>query len=140
MITDAQLLFSDAQALTASAASTNYVDLTKDRDIGVGRPLAVVITVDVAADYTTGNETYAVAVQTDDNSSFSSATDLVSYTFVAADRAAGAKIVIPFPHTNERYIRLYYTLGGTTPTVTLTASLVENAEEIRTYASGYSIS
>lgn len=141
MITDAQLLFSSAQALSGAGntSSTNYIDLTKDRDIGVGTQLSVVIKVDVAADFAQGDETYAVAIRTDDNTSFSTPTTLISYTFVAADRAAGAKIVIPFPHTNERYVELFYTLGGTSPSVTLTASLVENAEEIRTYPSGYTI-
>ena len=139
MITDAQNLFSSAQDLSATGASTNYIDLSQDRDIGVGEPLNVVLTINVAADFTTGDETYAVAIQTDDNTSFSSATNLLSYTFTAADRAAGAQIVLPFPHTNERYVRLNYTLGGTTPSVTLTAALVETAQENRNFASGYTI-
>lgn len=30
---------------------------------------------------------------------------------------------MPFPHTNERYVRAKYTLGGTDPTFTIDAFL-----------------
>ena len=43
MYTDAQNLFSDAQALTVTADSTNVIDLGVDRNVGQGEPLAVVI-------------------------------------------------------------------------------------------------
>ena len=58
MILDSLLKFSDAQALTATADSTNVIDLSNDRDIGIGEPMALVVTVGVAADFTTGDETY----------------------------------------------------------------------------------
>ena len=129
MMLDAQHLFSDAQALTATAASTNLIDLGADRDIGKGEPMAVVICVDVAADFTTANETYQIDLETDDNSSFSSATviarriPVVTASAATNGLAAGKILVIPVPHDNERYLRLNYTLGGTTPTVTLTSFL-----------------
>ncbi len=125
MLIDSRLEFSDGQALTASAASTNIVDLGQDRDIGPGRTLYLVLTVDVAADGTTGNETYAVALETDSAADFSSATVLVSRTIAAADLAAGSQHVIPVTLTNERYLRVNYALGGTTPSVTLNAWLTD---------------
>jgi hypothetical protein len=126
MIIDAQLLFSDAQALTGTSAvnSTNLIDLGADRNIGVGEPLAVVITVDVAAAGTT--PTLTTVVQADDNAAFSSAgTVATTAALAAAQLTAGAKIVIPLPADTltERFIRLQYTQGGTTPTVTVTAFL-----------------
>lgn len=141
MFIDAQNLFSDSQALTATAASTNLIDLGVDRDIGVGEPLAVVLTVEVAADATTGNETYQVDVETDDNSSFSSASVIARRIPTAAELALGTVMVIPLPNTNERYLRLNYTLGGTTPSVTLTAHLapLSMVQNNRTYADGFSI-
>ena len=48
MYVDAQLLFSDAQAVTAAAASTNSIDLGAVRDIGTGEELYVVCVCDVA--------------------------------------------------------------------------------------------
>ena len=141
MFIDAQNLFSDSQALTATAASTNLIDLGVDRDIGVGEPLAVVLTVEVAADATTGNETYQVDVETDDNSSFSSASVIARRIPTAAELALGTVMTIPLPNTNERYIRLNYTLGGTTPTVTLSAHLapLSMVQNNRTYADGFNI-
>jgi hypothetical protein len=119
---DAQQLFSDAQALSATAASTNSIDLSQDRNIGVGVPLAVVITFDVALAGTT--PTFVATIQADDNSGFSSAATVAAGPSLSA-AAAGAQQVIPLPPdvTTERFIRLNYTLGGTTPTCTVTAYL-----------------
>ena len=43
MILDAQNQFSSAQALTATADSTNVIDLGVAREIGVGEPMCVLI-------------------------------------------------------------------------------------------------
>lgn len=129
MYIDAQNLLSDSQAFTASGASTNYIDLSSDRDIGVGEPLAVVITVEVAADVASTDETYAFAVQADDNSSFSSPRDVISRSFTTAqattELAINKKVVflLPADDLTERYLRLYATLGGTTPSITISAWL-----------------
>lgn len=124
MIIDAQLLFSDAQALVATAVSTNVIDLGTDRNIGIGEPMAVVITVDVALDRTTGDETYSVQLQTDDNVGFASPAN-VGGAYALTTYVAGTKFVIPLPSgiETERFLRLNYTLGGTTPLGTLTAFL-----------------
>lgn len=124
MIIDAQQLYSDAQALTATAVSTNLIDHGIDRNIGIGEPLAVVVIVDVALDRTTGDETYTVTLQTDDNAAFSSATTVAGPVSMTT-YAAGTKFVIAVPPdtVTERFTRLNYTLGGTTPTGTVTAFL-----------------
>lgn len=122
---DAQLLFSDAQALTATAVSTNYINLgTAYSFIGTGEPMAAVVTVDVAAGGT--SPTLVVAVQSDDNTSFSSAATVATTgTIAGATLTAGYEIVIAIPAgtSTEQYLRLNYTVGGTTPTVTVTARL-----------------
>lgn len=125
MYIDSLLEFSRSQVLTATAPSTNAIDLGSDRDIGPGRSLWVVVCVGVAADATTGDETYAVALQTDDNSAFSSPTTIASVAPAAAALGAGQRVVIGMPFANERYLRLNYTLGGTTPSVTLSAFLTD---------------
>lgn len=122
MYIDSLLQFSDAQALTATAASTNVIDLGSDRDVGVGRPLWIVVSVAVAA---VGTGTYQIDLQTDDNASFSSPTSIASVTPAPASLVAGARLVIGMPFTNERYLRLNYTLAGTTPGITLTAFLTD---------------
>lgn len=143
MLLDAENLYSDAQALTVTAASTNYIDHLSDRNLGIGEPLAVQITLDVAATDDDSDETYSFAIQTDDNSSFSSATTLGTIT-VTRGAAAGAKYVflIPMDTQFERYSRIYYTLGGTTPTVTVTSALVpaKMIQQKADYASGFTVS
>lgn len=141
MILDSLLKFSDAQALTATAVSTNVVPLNLDRDIGIGEPMGVVISVSVAADFTSLDETYQFQLQTDDNDAFSSATVIGDVTVVAAKLTAGDKVVIPIGHSNEAFLRLNYVLGGTTPSVTVDAFLqpLSMIDGTVTYASGYSI-
>ena len=124
MYLDSQLLFSDAQALTATAASTNLIDLGVDGNLGIGEPMAVVIVLDVLADDTTGDETYVVDVEFDSTAAFSSAVTAVTKTITRGE-VAGTKFVVLVPAdlTGEQFMRLNFTLGGTTPTVTVTAFL-----------------
>lgn len=158
MYIDAQQLFSDAQALTATAVGSNVIDLSVDRSIGNGEPLAVVFTVDVAADQTTGDEDYTFDVEFASAADQSTGRQLVGRrifesgtpTAPAQDAdllVAGFSFAIPVPPTalseSERYLGIRYTLAGTTPTITVTASLVpqclvDNAKTA--YADGFTIS
>ncbi len=143
MYIDLENQLSDAQALTATADSTNYIDLGVDRDIGKGEPMALVVSVDVAADFTSADETYRFQLETDDNTSFSSSTIVADLTIVAGSLTAGSVHVIPITNTNERYLQGVYTLAGTSPSVTVTAflqpmSMIQNADV--TYASGFTVS
>lgn len=127
MITDAQLTLSDAQALTATALSTNTWDTTlAANDPFMGKPLALVVTNDVAADFTTTDETYQIQVVASAAASLTSPTVLTSRTYIAADRAVNAVIVVPIPGLTKilRYVGVNYVLGGTTPSVTVTASIM----------------
>lgn len=125
MIIDKNLQFSADQALTATAASTDYLDLGSDRDIGPGNPLWLVILSKAAPGGT--SPTITPSIETDDNSSFSSVATLATAPTVAgASFAAGTMIVMPWPFDNERYNRVKYTLGGTSPTFTVDAFLTSN--------------
>jgi hypothetical protein len=112
--------------------------------LGDGNPLAVVITVDSAADLTTTDETYSFQIQTDDNAAFSSATTISTTTVTAANLALGAQVVLPFAlgTSFERYVRLYYDVGGTTPLLTVTAFLqpANMISKIKHYADGITVS
>lgn len=139
---DKEYEFSDAQALTATANSTNVIDLGVDRDIGVGEPMCVMISVGVAADTASANETYQFQLETDDNVSFSSATVIADRTIAKESLTAGSVHILPIGHANERYLRVAYTLGGTTPSITVDAYLMpmKDAQANSTYyASGYTI-
>lgn len=120
---DYTLLLSDSQAVTADAKSTNTIQLDGVQQIGRGNPMAVIMNVEVAADYTTEDETYTFAIRTSANSDMTSSTTLSSYTIAAADLSLGSVHVFPFPLTNDEYIDLYYDVGGTTPTITVTSYL-----------------
>lgn len=118
MIIDKTLQVSTAQAFTATAASTDVVDLTSVRDVGAGEPLYMVA---VAKTAMTGTSpTLSLAIETDDNSARSSPVALAtsrSYTALAI----GDRIVLPLPPgaPYERYLGVRATLGGTSPAVTL---------------------
>jgi len=124
MITDAQLLFSDAQAVTASAASTNYVDLgpfgdplgaatNSGIDIGHGTPVFAWVTCDVVMTDAGDDSTVVVTIQQDDNTAFSSATTVATFTTFAAESAAGTQYFVQLPPelTYEKYLRAYFTVA-----------------------------
>ncbi len=141
MYVDSQLEFSDGQALTATAVSTNVIEVG-GRRIGKGEPMAVVVTFGVAADFTTGDETYQVVVQTDALAAMGSPTTIVSSAAIDGDQLPlGAKIVLPLGHTNEEFLRLNFVLAGTTPTATVDASLMplNMVDSYEAYADNVSI-
>lgn len=118
MILDNQTLLSNRQAITASAASTNVIDLGPinqgmRRDIGPGTaiPLVAQVTADFAA---AGAATLSLALQVDDNSGFTSPKTVHTTAAVpVADLKAGYQMPldwVPFG-TNERYLRLNYTVS-----------------------------
>ena len=120
MIIDSRLEFATAQALTATAASENSIDLSHARKIGPGEPMWIVVVARTALGGS--SPTLKVGLETDDNSSFSSAATKLE-SEVKSAMAIGDKIVLPFPYENERHIRLKFTLSGTSPTITVDAFL-----------------
>lgn len=139
MIFDRTLLFSNAQAITADAASTDIVDLGATgtafghaaalvKDIGKGAAIPLLIQVVEAFNTLTS---LRVVVQCDDNSGFSSAKDVLEVTLPLASLTVGRTfpiIAIP-PGVNERYMRIYYDVIGTNPTLgKVTAGIVEGVQ------------
>lgn len=124
MILDSQLKLSSAQALTATAVSTNTVDeASASNDISVGEPLVMVVKVDVAADSTTGDETYEFQVIQSAAANLGSPDVLASRVIAAADLSAGSLHYIPIPpgSKSKQYMGARYVLAGTTPSVTVTS-------------------
>lgn len=114
MLLDQQALFSAAQAITATAASTNVIDTGSNKDVGKYGDIPLLIQVVEGFNNLTSLN---VTVQTDDNSAFSSAADVLSMTIPLASLVLGYKSpVITLPMKMERYIRLNYTVTGTAPT------------------------
>ncbi len=143
MYVDAQNLFSDAQAVTASAASTNLIDLGSARDIGVGRELYFVVIVDVAFTDAGSDSTVTVIIQTDDNSGFGSAVTAQTIGLFAALTAAGSRLIARLaPEAGwEQYIRAFYTVAnGNLTTGSLTAFLTTDIQAWTAYPIGYTVS
>ncbi|MCK5236705.1 MAG: hypothetical protein KAR06_06940, partial [Deltaproteobacteria bacterium] len=139
MLQDAQAKFSDSEAITASQVGENVIDLSQDRSIGVGEPMAVVINVEVAADQTTGDEDYTFDAEFASDAAQTTARQLIgrrvfeSGTPTAPAQnadllVAGFQIVIPIPPTvlseSERYLGIRYVTAGTSPTITCSAVLM----------------
>lgn len=140
MLLDEQALFSDQQAITATAASTNYINLgtpatppgspaALKRDIGGGNDIPILVQVTEVFNNLT---TLQVDVEVDDNSSFSSPKVTASTGAVAlASLVAGKKLsisVVP-PGTDEQHMRLKYTVVGTAPTTgKVTAGIVAGVQ------------
>lgn len=114
MLLDQQALFSADQAITATAASTNVIDTGSNKDVGKYGDIPLLMQVVEGFNNLTS---LTVTVQTDDNSAFSSAADVLSMTIPLASLVLGYKSpVITLPMKMERYIRLNYTVTGTAPT------------------------
>ncbi len=143
MILDAHNLFSDAQAITATAASTNLIDLSSIRDIGVGRELYLIVIVDVAFTDAGSDSTIAVTIETDSTAAFGSAATIQTIGTFAALAAIGTRLVARLaPDASwEQFIRLKYTAAnGDLSTGSLTAALILDLQAFTAYAIGYTVS
>ena len=127
MILDRTGLLSENQAITATAASTNVIDLGTPgtpygasaalrRDIGRGEPVPFYVGVTEAFNSLTS---LTIAIQTDTTAAFSAPTTAFSATYVLADLVPGQKHIQPdwFPAgANSQFVRMFYTVTGTAPT------------------------
>lgn len=125
MIFDTTNLFSDQQAITATAVSTNIIDLGAPgqaygaaaalaRDIGKGTGTPLLIQVTQAFNNLTS---LTVTVQESTDAAFTSPNNITATTVALADLVAG-KVIVPevWPRSKGyRYIRLSYTVTGTAP-------------------------
>jgi len=122
----------NAAALAATAVSDNAYDTGAQpvagsifNDLSRGEPLVFAIAVIVAADLTTGDETYEFDIINDSASNLTTAPNtLAKYVIPAANLTLGTLLALPMPirtGTPQRYLGLKAVLGGTTPSITVTA-------------------
>lgn len=138
MYIDAELQFSDAQAVTTDAVGTNVIDLSLDRSIGNGEPMAVVFAITTDADQTTGDEDYTFQVEYASNAAQSTGRQLIGErrfesgtpTAPAQDAdllVVGFRVIIPIPPTtlaeSEQFLGIRYDTTGTTPIIGVSAWL-----------------
>ena len=111
---DENLKFSENQAITATAASTNVIDLGLDRAVSFGTPVSLLIRIKESFNNLTSIK---FAVETSATSAFSSTVELASSTVALAALVKGAIVPMTFlPAGNKGFVRLKYTVNGTAPT------------------------
>ena len=126
MLYDLENLFSNNQAVTADAASTNIIKLAAGqlKEVAFGTPIP--LRIQVTEDFETLTS-LNIKVQTASDEAFTSPVDLASTgAIAAADIKAGYVAPINFiPKGNLGYMRLYYDVTGSNATAgKITAGIV----------------
>jgi hypothetical protein len=122
---DSQLIFSDAQDLTATAVSSNVVDMGVALDLGAGEPLWVLFVFGTVV----SNATWYCAFKGADNAAISTnpITKFTTPTLTPVSNSFYA-FRVP-PGIPKQFYRCDYTMsGGTSPHIPTTATLVKDAE------------
>ena len=144
MILDAELEFSNAQAITAAAASTNYVDLGAVRDIGTGEDLYVVVSVQTALTDGGSNTGTDVILYGDSTTTFTPDGSQTLFTFAQAAAAGVTKYAKLDPGSaplQYRYVELYYSPTGANLTAgKFDAYLTKDISKWLAYADNITIS
>lgn len=146
MITDKLNTFSDKQAITATAVSTNVIDLgplggtNTTRDIGKGEP--VYLFAGVGSVNMAGGTSLQAVLQTS-LSEGSGYTDLMAGPVIPlANLTAGAVLYSgPIPAGVQRYLRMNYVVVGTFTGGNVNAGLVETVQDPKgnQFSSGFTL-
>lgn len=124
MLIDSQLEFSDAQAVTSTAISTNVVDLqiadqtNETLNLGIGTDMYLVVQTNTAATDSGSDATLTITLESADNAALS--TNAVTHFSTgaipfASFAAAGSKLVavkLPEHIDYKRYLGLRYTVAS----------------------------
>lgn len=141
MFMDKNLLLSDGQAITATAASTNVIDFLTSQDMGIGADPALKVLVNVGTAFTAaGAGTLTIQYQTsDDNSTFTTIAETPALA-LASLTAAARLFGIDVPRSRARYARLNYVVAtGPMTAGTLTAAIVLDRSDHVYYPSGFTV-
>ncbi len=142
MILDAQAIFSDKQAITKTAPSTNMIDLgvhgkpvggrALTGDLGKGNKVPVLVQV---TETFAGLTSLKMELESSATSAFTTHKTLYSQTLSLNELVAGARWslqVLPCGTVN-RYLRLKYTVEGTGTAGRMTAGVTRGNDETQPY-------
>lgn len=146
-IIDKFLQFCRSQVVTATAPSTDVLDLGlayggQLLQLGNGEPLYLQVGLEVAMSDAGSDSTVTASLQTDDNSSFSSPTTLMTLPVFAAGSVAGTKKgqSLPAFADFERYVRVVFTVAnGDLTTGTFNAQIVKDLDSYKAYQDAITI-
>lgn len=120
MILDYDNQFSDAQAVTSTAISTNVIDLGSDptlRDIGNGQPMYLVILTQTACTDTSSDATVTFTLESDSAEGLNSSatvhfsTGAKAFASYATAGTVVAAVALPMG-SYERYLGVRYTVAS----------------------------
>ncbi len=135
--------YSNAQALTATAASASSIDHSEPRDLGNGEPVFVVCIVTTAFTDSGSDTIVTVTVETDSDSAFGSPTVVQTLGAFGAVPAAGSRLaaLLQVDKVNERYSQLRYTMttGGNLSTGNVTSFLCYDVQAYVSYPDAVTI-
>jgi Bbp16 len=148
MILDKELLFADKQAVTASAAAVNIIDLgpltggagvNLIRDIGAGEPLWIFLSVGAQAVAPVG-ASISITLDTSDTEAMGSPIALGPILAMPANTGAGGLFVARLPPgPYHRYLRASFAVtGGPITQGAFTLGITKDVQLWRAYASGFS--
>lgn len=128
MIFDKNLKFSSDQAITATAASTNYIDLklagllpqatagnTVGQDMGKGNPVPILVQVTTVFDSVADDETLTVSLELDSTTTFTPDKSITLGTFTNAQlKTLGFQLPAAYlpDGITLQYAQLKYTVAG----------------------------
>lgn len=137
-IIDRYLQVSNAQAITATAASTDVIDAGATKNAAIGRDLgggtALFMEFTVAQTFTAaGAGTLTLALQdSQDNATFADV--LTTPPLALASLTVGSRFYIPLPAKMRRYIRANYAVGtGPMTAGIINAQIVDGMTVERSY-------
>lgn len=148
MYLDAQNEFSDAQAVTATAISTNVIDLGPEntlKDIGAGEPIWLVVLTQTTATDASSDATLAVTLESDSTANLATS-PTTHYTtgalaFSAFAPAGSVLAIVRLPvGLYERYLGVRYTVAnGPLTAGNFDAFLTKDIQRWRAYADRVSL-
>ena len=142
MILDKENRFADGQVVTATAISTNVIDLIKSGlNLGAGEEMLIQAAVKAAMTDTGSDSTVTVELVTDSADTMGSPVVVQTIGTFPALSAIGTKLTAKLQPSNayERYIAVRFTVtGGNLTTGTFDAYLAKDADLVKAYPSGFS--
>lgn len=142
MYMDNELIFDNDVAHLTTEASAAYIDFKGPRNLGIGEDLFVVAIVTTAFTDSSSNSTMALTLETDDNSSFSTATTTLAIGTFAALAAIGDRLIKKLSpgDINERYCRVKYTVAnGDLSTGKFKTFITKDPDNYVAYPDGFAI-
>lgn len=135
--------FSNLQAVTVTAPSTDVVDLKGTYDFGNGENVFCEVRVGTAV-AAAGNATVTFELQGSTDLAFTSPITMGKSEDIPKAQLTANKVAVQMrvrPTAPVRYVRLLYTVGtGPLTAGTFDAYLLKDLQRSRAYASGYKVS